>query len=126
MLPTLSPPPAPFSARTDIFRAGAGRGLGRPGTALSRPGTALSLGAPSPGQDGDRASLPRTPLAHFSGETATGPRTKGGREDLSPPPEHPAPAFLVGYPFSLLCVCLGRGLLTFHSRSSGEMEAGFE
>ena len=105
MLPTLSPPPAPFSALTDVFGAGAGRGLGR-------PGTALSLGAPSPGQDGDRASLPRTPLTRFfSGETATGPGTKGGREDLSPSPEHPAPAFLVGYPFSLLCVCVfGRGL----------------
>ena len=34
MLPTLSPPPAPFSALTDVFGAGAGRGGAWGGLAL--------------------------------------------------------------------------------------------
>lgn len=105
MLPTLSRPPAPFSAWTDRRTfSELGRGGAGPGGGLA---LLCHLGRGLRGQ----GQPPRTPLARFfSGETATSPGTKGGLEDLSPPPEHPAPAFLVGYPFSLLCVCLGKGV----------------
>lgn len=81
------------------------RSLGCLGVGMGRSSTALSVGAPSPGQDGDRATLPWTPLSlFFSGDTAAGPRDcrKMRRPKPSASSSPPEPFWLTfSFPFFL-------------------------
>lgn len=108
--PNTLPPPRPFLC-ADVYRAALGlcQGWAWGGLALlchlgyhlqGRMGT----GPASPGHLHHHSSLERQQLV---------PRTKGGWEGPNPPLKQPTPAFLVGFPFAFLCVCVWGGVFIF-------------